>query len=162
LAVFRNRSPERQVRFMQALPSPLSLRQWLVLLPALCCLSCSSNSTLYPVQGKVLHNNQPAKGAVVTFHPVGVDEVKAIRTTGLTREDGTFTLTTSQQEGAPAGEYEVTFIWPEEVARKGKMISTEPPDTRDRLQGAYADRRKSKLKVEIKKGPNQLEPFHLK
>jgi hypothetical protein len=93
---------------------------------------------------------------------VGVDEVKAVRPTGLTGEDGTFTLTTGQQEGAPAGEYDVTIICSEEVPRKGKMVSTEPPDTRDRFQGAYADRTKFKLRVAIKKGPNQLEAIDLK
>jgi len=113
------------------------------------------------VQGKVLYKNQPAKGAVVTFHPKGADPVKAIRPVGQAKEDGTFTLTTGQTEGAPPGEYTVTFIWPEEVPPKSKF-TTELPDTRDKLQGAYADPASSKFKVEIKSGVNQLEPFNLK
>jgi hypothetical protein len=129
--------------------------------PVLCCFACSGGKTPNPVQGKVLYKDQPAKGVVVTFHPKGADPVTARRPIGLTKEDGTFTLTTDQKEGAPAGEYVVTIIWPEEVAPKSKF-STEGPDTRDRLKGAYADPASSTLKIEIKKGPNQLEPFRLK
>jgi hypothetical protein len=72
-------------------------------------------------------------------------------------------LTTGQKEGAPAGEYVVTVICSEEVGpRDKKVISTAPPETRDRLQGAYTNAAKSELKAEIKNGVNQLEPFHLK
>jgi hypothetical protein len=142
-------------------PSPPRWR-WLVLLPALGCLSCSGSGTLYPVQGRVFHKDQPLKGALVTFHPKGTNEVSAVRPVGLTGEDGTFTLTTGQKEGAPAGTYVVTVICSEEVPRdRKKGFSTEAPDTRDRFQGAYANREKSKLEVEIKKSANQLEPFRL-
>jgi hypothetical protein len=82
---------------------------------------------------------------------------------GRTQEDGTFTLTTGTQEGAPAGAYRVTIIWPQPVApQAGKAaMSTARPDTEDRLQGAYANPAQSKFKVEIKPGANQLEPFCL-
>jgi hypothetical protein len=133
----------------------------LVLLPALCCLSCSGSSGLNPVQGKVLYKDQPLGGAVVTFHPKGADQVTAVPSVGRTKEDGTFTLTTGTKEGAPTGEYVVTIICPEEP--KGKQgFSTEAPDTPDRFQGAYANMATSKFKVEIKSGPNALEPFPLK
>jgi hypothetical protein len=128
-------------------------------LPALGCLSCSGGAALNPVHGKVLYKDQPAGGAVVTFHPEGGTSVTAIPTVGRTNEDGTFTLTTGDKEGAPAGTYVVTVIWPEEVKPKG--ITTAPPESRDRLQGKYAEARGSALKVEIKKGDNQLEPFRL-
>ncbi len=102
-------------------------------------------------------------GALVTFHPSGTNEITAVRPVGLTKEDGTFTLTTGQNEGAAAGEYIVTVICPEEVKPRGKKaISTEPPDSQDRFRGAFANQGTSTLKVEIKKGDNQLEPFHLK
>jgi hypothetical protein len=138
--------------------------RWLALLPALGCLACSGNGeALNPVRGKVTYKNQPARGVLVTFHPEGGDKVTAVRPTGTTGEDGTFTLTSGSKEGAPAGSYVVTFVWPEEVkakSSKGK-ISLEPPDSRDRLQGAYANLAKG-LKIQIKSGPNQLEPFDLK
>jgi hypothetical protein len=136
--------------------------RWLVLCAALGCLSCSGGDPLNPVRGQVLYKNEPLKGALVTFHPKGANAVTAVRPVGLTGEDGTFTLTTGQKEGAPAGEYVVTVICSEAVKPPaGKGFSTAPPETRDRLKGAYADREKSTLKVEIKKGNNQLEPFPL-
>ena len=135
---------------------------WLVLLPALFCLSCSRGGGLNPVRGKVLYKNQPLKGALVTFHPRGANDITTVRPVGLTREDGTFTVTTGQKEGAPAGEYVVTLICSEEVARKDKRtISTEPPQTRDRFGGTYANRETSKFRVEIRSCVTQLEPFNL-
>ncbi|HXG10539.1 MAG TPA: hypothetical protein VNK04_12325 [Gemmataceae bacterium] len=137
--------------------------RWVVLLSALGSLSCAGGNKLNPVKGQVFYKGQPLKGALVTFHPKGaVDEVSVVRPTGLTKEDGSFTLTTGNQEGAPAGEYIVTLICPEEVTPKRRTISTEAPDSRDRFQGAYADRTTSRLTAQIKPGPNQLEPFHLK
>src|SRR5262249_26483480 len=131
---------------------------------ALACLSCSgSGPVLNPVQGKVLYKDQPLRGVLVTFHPTGPTDVHTLRPTGLTREDGTFSLTTGQSEGAPAGTYVITFLCPEEVGPKGKKaLSTAPPDTQDRFQGAYANHATSPFTAEVKKGPNQLEPFRLK
>jgi hypothetical protein len=149
---------------MHIQPSPAPHRwRWLILGPALCSLSCSGSGGLHPVHGQVLYKDRPLQGAVVTFHPRGADEVTAVRPVGLTGEDGTFTLTTGPQDGAPAGAYVVTVICPQRVAPQGNQgFSTAGPDTRDRFGGAYADRATSALAVEIQKGPNQLEPFHLK
>src|SRR5262249_21010097 len=131
--------------------------------PFLGCLGCSSSEPLYPVRGRVLYKNEPAKGVLVTFHLKGADPVKAVRPVGHTGEDGTFTLSTGANEGAAAGEYVVTFIWSEEVAPKAKgYVSTAPPEVRDRLQGTYANAAASKLQATIKAGENQLEPFQLK
>jgi len=150
---------------MQVPSSPLA-SPWRRLSPLLAVgflISSGCGGGLNPVQGTVLYKNQPLKGAVVTFHPKGVNEITAVRPVGLTDEDGTFRLTTGQKEGAPAGEYIVTVICSEEVGpRDKKVISTAPPETRDRLQGAYANAAKSEFKAEIKNGVNQLEPFHLK
>lgn len=140
---------------------------------ALCGLNCqllffqlrsSGGGAFEPVQGKVFYQNQPLHGAVVTFHPKGgAKDLRIARPIGLTGEDGTFTLTTEKHEGAPAGEYVVTVICPQPVAPKSRIgFSTEPPDSRDRFRGAYANPAKSQLKVVIKNGANQLEPFRLK
>ncbi len=135
---------------------------FLALLLGPCGLSCSGNAGLSPVQGKVLYKDQPIKGVLVTFHPKTADLTTHLPI-GLTREDGTFTLTTGQSEGAPPGVYVVTFLCSEEVETKGKRtLSTAPPETQDRFRGAYADRATSTFRVEIKKGTNQLEPFRLK
>jgi hypothetical protein len=131
---------------------------------ALCGLACSGSSQLNPVQGKVLYKNEPLSGALVTLHPKGSTDVKADRPVGRTKEDGTFTVMTGQQEGAPAGEYMVTIICSQPVNKKaGKVMSLgAEEETADVLRGMYADVNSSKLPVTIKSGPNQLEPFDLK
>jgi hypothetical protein len=139
----------------------LRLRRWLVLWPALFCLACSGGGARFnPVQGKVLYKNQPLKGALVTFHPKGANDITTVRPVGLTGEDGTFTVSTGEKDGAPAGEYVVTLICSEEVKPK-KPFAMEMPEARDRFHGTYANRETSKFKVEIKKGVNQLEPLNL-
>jgi hypothetical protein len=135
---------------------------WPVLLAALCCLSCSRGAKLNEVRGKVLYKDQPLAGALVTFHPKEGNEVTAVRPTGFTAEDGTFTLTSGQKSGAAAGEYVVTIICSELPKDAKKGMSTIGIDSQDRLQGAYANRAASKITVEIKEGPNELAPFDLK
>jgi hypothetical protein len=147
------------------MPIRPALPRWLVLATALGCASCSGSDSggLHPVTGKVLHNDKPARGVVVTFHLKGADPVKAIRPVGMSGEDGTFTLATGPREGAAPGEYVATFIWPENVAPKAKKaFSLDGPESQDRLRGAYANPATSTFKVEIKEGANQLPPFSLK
>ena len=125
-------------------------------------LSCSSNSGLNPVQGKVLYQNQPLAGALVSFHPDQAQDLNVEPTIGLTKADGTFQLTTGKDDGARAGHYTVTIICSEIPKTTQKGFSTGGVESVDRLKGAYANLAASKLKVEIKPGPNQLEPFDLK
>jgi hypothetical protein len=131
---------------------------------ALCGLACSGSASLNPVQGKVMHKNAPLSGALVTLHPKGSKDMKVDRPVGRTKEDGTFTVTTGQNDGAPAGEYVVTIICPQPLNPKTtKQISFgAEEETVDVLKGMYADVNNSKLSVTIKSGPNQLEPFDLK
>jgi hypothetical protein len=111
----------------------------------------------------VFYQGRPLKGAVVTLHPKGATDFSAARPVGVTDQDGTFTVTTGQHEGAPSGEYVVTVICPEPVAPRSRIgFCMEPPDSRDRFRGAYANPAKSKLKAVVKNGANQLEPFRLK
>jgi len=124
--------------------------------------SCSSSESLHPVQGKVLHNGNPLPGALVTLHLKSGGDLKTIPSTGLSKEDGTFTIMTGDKTGAPAGEYVVTIICSEIVKPQPGVISTAEPESVDRLKGAYANKDNSKIVVQIKSGPNQLEPFDLK
>ncbi len=137
-------------------------RKWWLLLLSLCGASCSGGEALNPVHGKVLYQNGPLSGALVTFHPQGMADITVTPPVGLTGPDGVFTLTTGKKEGAAAGNYVITVICSETLPADDKSISTGGPETRDRLQGAYANRATSKITVEIKKGINQLEPFDLK
>jgi len=147
---------------MQIRPLPWTLRRVIVLLPALCCISCSkSGPPLNPVHGKLLYKNQPLAGAVLVFHPPEVN-VKTIYPTGATEDDGTFWVRTGDQEGAPAGDYVVTVTCPQEVPIKKKTISMgEKPESVDLFRGAYANKAASTLRFEIKKGDNELAPINL-
>lgn len=139
----------------------LSTVSGLLALVCLLNISCSSEK-YYPVKGKVLLNDQPLANATVAFHPKGANDLKTTTSTGVTKEDGTFTLTTGGKEGAPAGEYIVTIICSETVGVKKGEIATGPPETVDKLKGMYSDKSKSKITVTITAGENNLEPFKLK
>jgi len=141
---------------------PLCLWGGLLALLALGAVSCSGGTSLNPVAGKVLHKDQPLSGALVTLHPKGATDHTAVPATGLTKDDGTFTVTTGNQDGAPAGEYVVTVVCSRMPKNAKKGLGTGNIDTEDVLQGAYANRDTSKIFVTLKAGPNQLETFNLK
>lgn len=119
--------------------------------------------TVYPTTGKVLVNGQPAAGAQVVLFP----EDEALRVsdhplpTGVTDESGKFSLGSyAVGDGAPAGEYLVTVVWPEVV--EPDPNNPETPPQIDRLQDRYAMPEHSGLKVTINAGPTELEPLDLK
>jgi len=151
---------------MQTQPSWAPPRWWgLIVLGLVGGLSCSGSKGLNPVEGKVLYKDQPTAGITVTFHPVeGAEDIRTIRPNGLTKEDGTFKLSSGQADGAVAGEYIVTFTKPVQAAAKGKkvVISTEAPEIVDEFKDAYSKTASSAFRVQIKSGMNKLEPFNLK
>jgi len=121
--------------------------------------SCSKSSVkLYPVHGQVLFKDQPAEGAQVVFRPAqesgeGKNRPMAY---GTVEKDGKFTLRTDPHgEGAPAGDYVVLITW----------YDTDPRDPEkhfNKLPAKYADQLNPVLKVTVKEGNNDLEPFRLK
>lgn len=142
------------------------------LIPILFCLSCSGGGKYNSVQGKVLYNNEPIQGVVVTFHPKQ-KATSAEMPRGVTDEDGTFIMKTGKDEGTPIGEYLVTFycLQPAEgkADKKGKSkgattkgMTMQKGEMEDLFKGAYSNEGKSTFKVEIKSGKNELEPFNLK
>jgi hypothetical protein len=141
--------------------SSLRLTQFLclVIVPfAVLGLSCSKG--LQSVSGKVLHKGQPIKGAVVTLHPKGGDDIKAHKPSGITSDDGTFTLSTGQDSGATPGEYVVTVVWLQQPASGKKTVGTDgPPDPVDQFQGRFANPKTSKLTAIIKAGVKELDPI---
>ncbi len=99
---------------------------------------------------------QPAVGFRVVFHPLLEQEGPRFAPAGITDENGEFQLQSYRpNDGAPAGDYVVTFSWPQ-------SISTEDPDDAprqiDRLRGRYDDPRKSQFRVTVREGKNSLEP----
>lgn len=116
-----------------------------------------------PVTGAVFFQNAPAEGAVVTLHPVSGSAVEAgIYPNGLVDEAGTFQLTTYRQgDGAPAGEYRVTIVWPDEsyqprnpIEREEMAMGGQRPD---KLRGKYRVPEKSSFKASIPSGESAFE-----
>jgi hypothetical protein len=133
------------------------MRRLLALGLCLCLTGCTGNKygdhPPYPATGQILVNGQPADDANIVLHHVGDWGEKSIVPMAWTDENGRFTLSTyAMDDGAPEGDYKVAIIWP---AYRGKSLGP------DKLGEKYANPETSGLKVNLKKGPNQL-PFDLK
>jgi hypothetical protein len=119
------------------------------------CAGCGDGRrAVYPVRGKVLTANQkPATGAMVTFHPVTPDPKDAARPVGKVDEQGEYRLTTyTENDGAPAGAYTVTIIWP--TPKKAPF----EPDGPDKLGGKFARPESSPHKVTVEAKPDKEVP----
>ena len=114
--------------------------------------------TLYPVKGKVFINGEPARDVNIMFTPVVPIEVEGhfLSPAAATDDDGSFRLMSFEQDdGAPAGDYLVTIIYP--MNRYNKNTSGI-----DRLNGVYSDPKTSKLTAKVEAKPNEIPTFNLK
>src|SRR5262245_54822411 len=124
---------------------------WLANLLAVLLLAGCGGAGLYPVEGQVVwkDNGQPAKeiaGAQLTFELEGKSSSH-----GSLKPDGTFTLSTGEQAGAPAGDYTVLII---EVGRKSIGESGIEPA---KIDLRYATPSSSNLRATVKPGTNQIK-----
>jgi hypothetical protein len=123
---------------------------------ALLAVSCSGRDygdrPPYAASGKVMVNDQPAKGAlVILYESPPVPGRPAPQ--GTVGDDGTFVLSTYDPgDGAPAGDYKVSITW--RTSRKEGAM--------DRLNRAFANAETSGLVAKIEKKSNVLPPFDLK
>ncbi|UUO07062.1 hypothetical protein M4951_01820 [Blastopirellula sp. J2-11] len=140
----------------------MNKREFAWLLAAICvaCSACSSKpawqeTPVYPTSGSVSVKGKSAYGAVVIFHPQGdVGMTKGNKPYAKVAEDGSFEVTTYVSgDGAPAGEYVITIIWPKNPNARGPSP--------DRLRGRYAIVEKSELKASIQAGDNLLPQWDL-
>ena len=135
----------------------------LILMPTLASCGDSGRVSVYPVSGKVLHQGQPAAGANVIFHatdPSGNSSSVPIPR-GTVRADGTFELSSYEEgDGAPAGTYDVTIIWPPVTADPNADPESAGGEA-DRLRGRYASPDTSGLSATVLEAKTQLEPFEL-
>ncbi|HEY3968415.1 MAG TPA: hypothetical protein VGM05_27960 [Planctomycetaceae bacterium] len=144
------------------MPSHFCSRSLLLCLALNLCAGCSdrvSPPTTVPVSGKVLLNGEPVAGIRVKMHPMfnmGRIEWGVVGETGPT---GEFTLGTGAPgNGAPPGEYVVTFTKPRiasDLEHNGVEIEV------DDFEGKYNDPDNSDWTVTITDGDNELEPFLL-
>jgi hypothetical protein len=113
---------------------------------------------LYPVRGSVRINGEPAKDVNVMFTPVTPIEglTAPLSPAAVTDENGNFQLMSFKPgDGAPAGDYQVTVIYP--MSRFSKHQSGT-----DRLQGKFANPKTSGLTAKVEPKSNALPPFDLK
>jgi hypothetical protein len=135
---------------------------WLRLLSILALVmlggACNKSTVkLHPVKGKVLFKDQPADGAQIVFRPANEDPAAKLPTPYATvGADGGFTLRTEPHgEGALPGDYIVMISWYGPDPKN-------PEQSVNKLPTKYADPTTPLLKVTVKEGINELEPFKLK
>ncbi|WP_337176084.1 hypothetical protein [Paludisphaera sp.] len=138
------------------------MRAALAMVAAAGALGCSEAGAdlkvpVFPVTGKVTFEGEPAAGAFVVFHPRTPpregDTPSSPRAT--VQPDGSFALTTSTEgDGAPAGDYAVTVQWMKPV-KQGKDLVPGP----NVVPKAYAEASSTPLTASIRESDNALEPF---
>jgi hypothetical protein len=110
----------------------------------------------YTVEGQVLVDGRPVEGAEVRLHSLPVAGWTAVPL-AVTRRDGSFSIRTNAwQAGVAAGEYRVTVAWRPEVIR-GEEFTPGP----NVLRSPLADPATTPLRVTVRPGANQLEPWRL-
>lgn len=120
-----------------------------------CSDSVGKSVGIYPVQGTVLVNGEPAEYANVMFIPKDSDMQPASAVVG---PDGEFRLTTQRQfDGAEPGEYVVTISWSKPINPDVR----EPDYGPELLPKKYQDPKKSDLIVEVEATNNVLDPFEI-
>lgn len=135
---------------------------------ALLTLSCARSRgpervPTIPVTGTVLLDGKPASEVTVTLHrqdtPPGELGVYTAHPTGLTDENGKFSLSTYEQgDGIAAGVYVATFQKLKYDAFRNRRGGP------DQLKGKYSDEDKSEFKVSVtgeEEAPLNLGSFEL-
>lgn len=116
--------------------------------------SDSRRPELFPAGGTLLIDGQPAANARIALHPLGVPSGSLCRPVTVAGADGTYRMTTcANGDGAPAGEYAVTVVWPDPALPVDECNEVL---LHDLLQGTYADPATTPLRVKIETGINEL------
>ncbi|HET6574826.1 MAG TPA: hypothetical protein VFG68_14570 [Fimbriiglobus sp.] len=127
-------------------------------LAVLALSSCGDNRVpRYPIRGKALVDGKPVPGVIVMLYAVKPVPGFDVNPYAETDAEGNFSFSSyDQADGAPSGEYVMTFDWP---VMGGPFKNR--PDGPDRLGGRYA-KDKSQFKVTVETQAKELETFQLK
>ncbi len=106
-----------------------------------------------PVKGEVYVDGAPAEGLLIQLHDVSIPENNTTEipdftvSSATTNPEGKFQVSTYRfADGAPPGEYVMTFMWGE--LNKLSMQYGGP----DKLNGRYTERSKSEHRVTVAEG----------
>lgn len=126
--------------------------QWLVggvVASVALVLGCSeakdpSKKETIPIKGEVVVDGAPAAGVLVQlFTAQDISTRTGSLSIGSTDDQGKFEIGTySQGDGAPPGDYSVTFSWP-------AMQMSQEREAPDRLKNRYKDPSKSTFKITV-------------
>jgi 5-hydroxyisourate hydrolase-like protein (transthyretin family) len=101
-----------------------------------------------PVKGEVSVDGKPVADVLVTCENVqGLDAKNTTVSSGKTNEEGKFDVSTYKQaDGAPEGDYALTFSWREYSVLKHAYIGP------DKLNKRYANAKNSKFHFKAEPG----------
>lgn len=118
---------------------------------------CGSNKkkrTAFPIKGTVTVDGAPVPMIQVNFVSQEFMEAKVYEplATGYTDDQGAVSITTNKyNDGIPAGEYTLTFVFGEMNLLAGRY------EGQDKFKGKYSNAAKSTFKLTV--GPNESNDF---
>ncbi len=137
----------------------MKLAQWMgVSLVAIVLIGCGicprDGLSKYPLHGKALINGAPQACIVARFVLSGEEKTKSSGRypVGVTDANGEFRLSTNgTEDGAVAGEYAVTFLWPER----------KDPPVGDHFRVAYSQADRPPFRATVNPEKNELGTYDL-
>ncbi|MBN1851130.1 MAG: hypothetical protein JW829_00340 [Pirellulales bacterium] len=126
-----------------------------------CSQTDGDRMKVYPVHGTVTVDGRPAEGVEIVFFGA-TEDLKGKGTVapyGTTDENGVYHLRSYDPgDGAPAGKFKVSIIWPEPTP---PGAAEETMQRIDRFKSRYANPEKSGLTAEVPEGGGEIPPFKL-
>jgi hypothetical protein len=128
---------------------------WRIAAVALLAGLCGCSGPLVTATGRLTHKGKPVPSTIVTFWP---QEEGKRASTGLTDDDGNFTLSYSRQEpGVLVGHHTVFLTYTVSMEEELRQI---PPKASKELKAViakYGDVTKSNLRYEITRNGQHIE-----
>ncbi len=118
------------------------------LFSASCSKTDPNRKVTVPVRGEVLIDGQPTAMVQIGCHPLeGLDKEQPTITQAVTDDEGRFQLATYEAgDGAPPGEYQLTFVWQDFSVMAAGFSGP------DKLKGRYNDPKTSQVSLTVEEG----------